>query len=88
MRETVNGFLECPLVAIETKDEIFERIRGTKLSDPESWKRFIQNTPADDRTYLKNLQDCLRDVAKEHPELTGCFVYNFRTKSCVYYDLG
>ena len=62
MKDTVNGFLECPVVAIETRDEIFERIHETRLPDPESWKRFIQRSPADDRAYLRKLQEvCLEN---------------------------
>lgn len=75
------------MVAIEIKDETFERIRGTRLSDAESWKSFIQNTPADDRAYLRNFQDSLQDI-KERRGLRGAFIYNFRAKSCIYYDLG
>lgn len=89
IKDTVNGFLDSPILAIEVKDDIFERIRETRLSDTESWKRFIQNTPADDRAYLKEVQKCLQDMATERPEIRSVFVYNFRGgKSCIYYDLG
>ena len=84
---TVASFLNGPIVAIETKDEYFEGLRNTRLLDPESWRKFIQNTPADDRAYLRDVQKLLEDVAKE-PEARNAFLYNFRSKACIYYDLG
>ena len=75
-------------MAVEIKDDTFERIRETRLSDIESWKKLIQHTPADDRAYLRNLQSCLQDTVTERPGNNRAFIYNFRSKSCIYYDLG
>ena len=86
-KDTVNGFLDCPIVAVETKDEFFEGLRNTKLSDTESWKRLIQVTAADDRAYLKDVQKLLQEFSQE-TDARSAFIYNFRSKACLYYDLG
>jgi len=87
-KETVSSFLEGPIVAIETKDENFEGLRNTKLCDAESWRKFIQNTAADDRTYLRDVHKLLQEISKESQAPRNAFVYNFRSKACIYYDLG
>lgn len=84
-KDTINSFLEGPIVAVETKDEYFEGLRQTRLSDPESWRKVIQNTPADDRMYLRDIQKTLSNAAKSGAR--NAFLYNFRSKICIYYDL-
>ena len=80
---------ESPILAIETKDDIFDGIIDTRLSDPESWKKFIQSAAPGERQYLGQLQNLLKDMAKEAvPRNTTSIVYNFRTKSCISYNLG
>lgn len=86
-RQTVNSFLEGPIIAIETRDEYFDGIRDTKLSDTEGWRKFIQNTAADDRKYLRDLQKLLQDASNQS-EARNAFIYDFRSKACIYYDLG
>lgn len=80
---------DSPIVAIETKDDIFEGIVETRLSDPESWKRFIQSAAPGERQYLGQLQNLLKTMAKESVSgNTTAIVYNFRTKACILYNLG
>lgn len=81
---------DSPIIAIETKDEIFDGIAETRLSDPESWRKFIQNAAPGERQYLGQLQDMLKNVAKEtmSGSTTQAIVYNFRTKACISYSLG
>jgi translation initiation factor 2-alpha kinase 4 len=87
-QDLVQGFLDGPIIAIETKDELFEGLRATRLSESETWRRFIQNAPATDRTYLSDLHSLLQDVAGEVKAThKGCFIYNFRSKACLHYDL-
>ncbi len=77
------------IAAIETKDEIFEGLKGTRLTDADTWKRFIQNTAASERQYLGQVHQLLKDMAKDaKPGATTAFIYNFRTKNCITYDLG
>ncbi|KAL9106590.1 MAG: hypothetical protein Q9187_008542 [Circinaria calcarea] len=88
-QELVHGFLDGPVIAIETKDDIFEGLRDTRLSDPESWRRFIQNAPLAERQYLNRLHELLGSVTTEARGSTrNAFIYNFRTRACIYYDLG
>ncbi|KAL9125452.1 MAG: hypothetical protein Q9217_005350 [Psora testacea] len=76
--------VEYPIIAIETKDEIFQAIQSTRLDDVESWKRLIQGAPAGDRQYLGQVQALL----KEQKGTNATFIYNFRTKAIFYYPLG
>lgn len=88
-RAYLQACADSPIVAIETKDEIFEGITETRLSDPESWREFIQGAPPGERQYLGQLQNMLKNTQKEvissNPNV---IVYNFRTKACILYHLG
>ncbi|MCJ1285157.1 hypothetical protein MMC26_004495 [Xylographa opegraphella] len=87
-QELVQGFLDGPIAAVEIKDDTFEGLRDTRLSDPESWRRLIQNAPLAERQYLGNLHELLTNMSNEAKgSLRNAFVYNFRTKACIYYDL-
>lgn len=87
--EYLQNCADSPIVAIETKDDIFEGIIDTRLSDPESWKKFIQSAAPGERQYLGQLQNLLKTMAKESaPGSATAIVYNFRTKACISYNLG
>ena len=86
----VRQSLDGPLIAaIETKDETFEALRGTRLSDPESWNKLIQSAPPAERQYLGQVHLLMKDMAKNaKPSGRNAFIYNFRTKNSIPYDLG
>jgi translation initiation factor 2-alpha kinase 4 len=91
----VERALNGPVAAIDTQDDMLEAIRNTRLSDPDSWRAVIQSAPPTERKYLGQVQELLSDLASEchahHDDADGCsnaFIYNFRTGSCLYYDLG
>lgn len=92
--EVAQSFLDSPIAAIEIKDELFEGLRDTRLSDPDSWRRFIQGAPLVDRQYLTQVHELLLDKAEAANTCStakgarGCWVYNFRTRACLLYDLG
>ncbi|CAG8919106.1 unnamed protein product [Penicillium salamii] len=83
-----------PVAAIDTRDEVLDAIRNTRLSDAESWRTVIQNAPLTERKYLSQVHELLADLAIENrandssESHTNAFIYNYRTGSCVYYDLG
>ncbi|KAI4204441.1 MAG: hypothetical protein LQ350_001198 [Teloschistes chrysophthalmus] len=90
-QEFMHGLVDgnVQITAIETKDDIFERIRETRLGDADSWKKFIQHAPAGDRAYLQDVQELLKtQAAKAKAGYRSTFLYNFRTGSCIWYDLG
>ncbi len=93
-REMLDGYLAAPIVAIETRDDVVELIRQTRLSDPDGWRRVIQSATLAERQYLEQVYDLLRRNAarwRNGAEGAGeriAFVYNFRTGSCLLYDLG
>lgn len=91
----VENALNGPIAAIDTQDDVLEAIRDTRLSDPDSWRTVIQSAPPTERKYLGQVQELLTDLANENRArrdgTDGCsnaFIYNFRTGSCLYYDLG
>ena len=83
-----------PIAAIDTRDDLLEAIRDTRLSDPESWRTVIQSAPLTERKYLSQVHELLNDLAHENhvndgaDNFSNAFLYNYRTGSCVYYDLG
>ncbi|KAF2811445.1 kinase-like protein [Mytilinidion resinicola] len=94
--DLLDTFKSAPIAAIETKDEIMDLVRDTRLSDPDSWRRAIQSLPLVERKYLQDLHDLLLKYASKWREekdslRTGeggkAFVYNFRTQGCLLYDL-
>ncbi|KAK4127619.1 Serine/threonine-protein kinase [Parathielavia appendiculata] len=91
----VQSFLEGPIAAIETSDAVMDLIRGTSLSDPESWRRVEHSVGTAEKKYVREIHDMLKQwrwewEAKKEKDGSGsnAFVYNFRTGTCVYYDLG
>ena len=96
--ELLSAFQSAPIAAIESKEEVMTLIKETRLSDPESWRYFIQRMPLAERKYLQELHDLLlgyRTRWLESKALEGggegavgkAFVYNFRTGGCLLYDL-
>jgi translation initiation factor 2-alpha kinase 4 len=96
--ELLASFHSAPIAAIETKEEIMNLIRETRLSDPDGWRRVIQSLPLVERKYLMELHDLLLGYAAHWKEASAegaarsgeggkAFVYNFRTGGCLMYDL-
>lgn len=95
--ELLSTFQSAPIAAIETKEEVMNLIRETRLSDPDSWRQAIQKMPIAERKYLQELHDLLLSYrarwqeAKNEEGKAGhegkAFVYNFRTMGCLLYDL-
>ncbi len=89
----VRSFLAGPIAAVETTDTVLGLIRGTALSDAESWRRVEQSVSTMERKYAREVQEMLLGWRAEYEAGTGArtrhaFVYNFRTGTCIYYDLG
>jgi translation initiation factor 2-alpha kinase 4 len=90
VEKAING----PIAAIDTRDDLLEAIRDTRLSDPESWRSVIQSAPLTERKYLSQVHELLQDLSNEcrandgPDSVSNAFIYNYRTGSCLYYDLG
>jgi len=85
----VNEFLDGPIAAIETTDQVMELIRRTRLSDAESWRQVMQAVPTAEKRYLGEVHDLMNTLANQNKEVSrNAFIYNFRTGKCIYYDLG
>ncbi|EAW12583.1 putative protein kinase (Gcn2) [Aspergillus clavatus NRRL 1] len=93
-REVVERAINGPIAAIDTRDDLLEAIRDTRLSDPDSWRSVIQSAPLTERKYLSQVHELLLDLANDiltndGPDtVSNAFIYNYRTGSCLYYDLG
>ena len=88
-QDLVQSFLDGPIAAIDVKDDMLDSIRDTRLSDPDSWRKVIQNAPVAERKYLGQLHEMLSDMADEMKGTTrNAFIYNVKTGACIYYDLG
>ena len=85
----VQSFLDGPIAAIETSDEVIELLRETKLSDPDSWRKATHSVPTTERRYVGEIHDLMISLAQQNKDNTqNAFIYNFRTGTCIYYDLG
>lgn len=94
-RELVDKAINGPIAAIDTRDDILDALRDTRLSDPDGWRNVIHNAPLTDRKYLSQVHELLHDLANEYcvkkdgsDTYQNAFIYNYRTGSCIYYDLG
>ena len=89
----VRSFLAGPIAAVETTDQVLDLVRKTALSDPDSWRRVEQSVSSVEKKYTRDIQDMLLRWRTEYEGNSGsrsrnAFVYNFRTGTCIYYDLG
>ncbi|KAF1813189.1 Serine/threonine-protein kinase, partial [Eremomyces bilateralis CBS 781.70] len=89
------SFSSAPIVAVEAKDDtVIEVIRDkTRLSDPDSWRKVIHSMPQTERTYWTQLHELLcqwkEDGQGGEAEVhRAAFLYNWRTGTTAYYDLG
>lgn len=93
-RELLAAYAAAPIAAIEARDEVVERVREARLSDPDGWRRAVQSAPVAERGYLQDVHGMLERYRArwreegEAPEGRVVFVYNFRTGGCFLYDLG
>jgi eukaryotic translation initiation factor 2-alpha kinase 4 len=86
----------APVAAVETDDSLLEAVStSARLSDAESWRRVVQQAPANDRSYLVQLQEMLQGFRAVWMEKEDgaeksriAFVFNFRTGWICAYDLG
>ncbi|KAG6037185.1 hypothetical protein E4U41_005274 [Claviceps citrina] len=86
----VRSFLDGPILAIETTDQVIELLRETSLSDHESWKRAEHAVTMNERKYVRELHvqlETWRSSYESKGKSKHAFIYNFRTGTCVYYDL-
>ncbi|EDN04718.1 conserved hypothetical protein [Histoplasma mississippiense (nom. inval.)] len=93
-RSVMDRALDGPIAAIDTRDDILEALRDIRLSDPDRWRTLIQNCPLTERKYMAQVHEMLNDLANERRDpqdgkekYKNAFIYNYRTGSCIYYDL-
>ena len=87
----VQSFLEGPVLAVETTDQITEMIRDTSLSDTDAWRKLEQSVTTAEKKYVQDIHEMLEKWRFAWEKKNGArhsFIYNFRTGNCVYYDLG
>ncbi|KAF9776613.1 hypothetical protein IL306_005159 [Fusarium sp. DS 682] len=87
----VQSFLDGPILAIETTDQVMDLIRGTCLSEVEGWRQVEQSVTNTEKKYIREIHDQLGDLRYKYQKKNDgrhAFLYNFRSGNCVYYDLG
>ncbi|ATY61628.1 kinase (Gcn2) [Cordyceps militaris] len=86
----VTSFLDGPILAVETSEQVMTLIGGTRLSDPESWRRVDHGVTTTEKKYVREIHDQLDAWKFTYDRKDGTrhsFLYNFRTGTCLYYDL-
>ena len=89
--EKLEQMKSAPILAIEGRDEILGLIQETRLSDGESWRKAVQSVQLNERQYVANIQETLESWRSRWAAgdgLRDACVFNFRTESSIYYDLG
>lgn len=82
--KVLQEFREGPIAVVElTSDDVLQAIKGTKLSEPDTWRRLdVANV---EKNYVKEIQEMLTQFRDGGAK--DAFVYNSRGGGCVYYDL-
>ncbi|KAM0256379.1 hypothetical protein ACHAQJ_005030 [Trichoderma viride] len=86
----MNSFLEGPILAIETSDHLMELVQETSLSDPESWRKAEHGVTTSEKKCIREIHDELDTWRWKYEKKNGSkhsFLYNFRSGTCMYYDL-
>lgn len=86
----LTSFLQGPILAVETTDQVMDMMRSCRLSDAEAWRRLEQSVSSSERKYVREILEQLQACKLDHDGGAGArhsFVYNFRTGSCLYLDL-
>ena len=92
-RAVLNSYSAAPIVAVYLKDDMFEAVRRSRLSDRESWRSFIRTAPSVERDYLHSVQIMLDGHHKRWKENSENMsqqmvsIYNTRSDECFIYDL-
>ncbi|QIW98526.1 hypothetical protein AMS68_004044 [Peltaster fructicola] len=82
---------DAPILAIETRDDVVDLIRDTRLGDADSWRKALHAVPLNERQYLQQVQELLtswRTQYLEGNQMREACLFNFRTGHGIYYDLG
>ncbi|OAA36278.1 Serine/threonine-protein kinase, GCN2 [Metarhizium rileyi] len=86
----MRSYLDGPILAIETTDQVMDLLSKTKLSENESWKSVEHAVTMTEKKYVRELHaqlDSWRSTHERKNTSKHAFIYNFRTGTCVYYDL-
>ncbi|WPG97933.1 Serine/threonine-protein kinase [Acrodontium crateriforme] len=89
--EKIDEWKNAPILAVETRDDVLELLRETRLGDTETWRRALQSVQLNERQYVQQVQDILNSWRKSWSNGEGmreACIFNFRTGNCIYYDLG
>ena len=81
------GFLSGPIAAVEiSTDAVLGMIAYTPLTDADGWKRVEQTVGGGERGYVREIKEMLESWRDDKDE-KHAWLYNFRTSTCIYYDL-
>lgn len=86
----MRSYLDGPILAIETTDQVMDLLGETKLSENESWKSVEHAVTMAEKKYVRELHvqlDTWKSAHERKGQSKHAFIYNFRTGTSVYYDL-
>lgn len=87
VKEMVESLRDGPVVSVEMSEELFDSIRETRLSQPDSWRKVVQSAPLADRQYVQEVQQMVARFKEARAlGIRNCFIYNFKTGGCICYD--
>lgn len=82
---------DAPMLIIEDRhDVVINALKGTRLSDGESYRKAVQTVALNDRQYIAQTWDLLkeyRDSWKVGDGVKEACIYNVRTRTSILYDL-
>lgn len=77
--EICGSYLKCPIAALDVRDDILEQIKLMGLQNAEGWKKLLQDSPAQERKYVLEVQDLLEQLKSEGNK--ECWIVSFRAGS-------
>ena len=81
--ETIGS--DAPIAVLETSDEVFQSLRGTRSGNAALWKSVTQAAAPQEGQYLQEVQDQLARWQGEGR--ATAFIFNHRSKAGFFYDL-
>ena len=76
---------DAPIAVLETSDEVFQSLRGSRSGNAASWKSVTQAAAPQEGQYLGEVQDQLARWQGEGR--ATAFIFNHRSKAGFFYDL-
>lgn len=89
--ETTDHVMELLRVTrLSDPESKYRSFNFTKTNDANftGWRKVTHAVPTTERRYLGEVHDLIKSLSTQNKDITrNAFIYNFRTGTCIYYDL-